>query len=92
MGSQEASVTLRSRGGYIPGLDGCTWGGNRARPFEHSVVFDQFQYLNPIGLSAGHTGVAVFFVLSGYLITTLLLREERGTGMISLRRFYIRRA
>jgi peptidoglycan/LPS O-acetylase OafA/YrhL len=37
-------------------------------------------------------GVDVFFVLSGYLITSMLLAELRETGAISLRRFYIRRA
>lgn len=36
-------------------------------------------------------GVAVFFVLSGFLITTLLMREKAKTGDISLRDFYIRR-
>lgn len=37
-------------------------------------------------------GVRIFFVISGYLITTLLLREEQKTARISLRDFYIRRA
>lgn len=40
----------------------------------------------------GPFGVTVFFVLSGYLITTLLLREEHANGRISLRLFYARRA
>ncbi len=40
----------------------------------------------------GNLGVRIFFVLSGFLITHLLLREERRTGTISLRRFYLRRA
>ncbi|HMJ78549.1 MAG TPA: acyltransferase family protein, partial [Iamia sp.] len=39
----------------------------------------------------GYLGVDVFFVLSGYLITTLLLRERAGTGAIDLRQFWIRR-
>jgi peptidoglycan/LPS O-acetylase OafA/YrhL len=39
----------------------------------------------------GAHGVAVFFVISGYLITSLLLREVRKTGTISLKRFYFRR-
>jgi peptidoglycan/LPS O-acetylase OafA/YrhL len=39
----------------------------------------------------GMHGVAVFFVISGYLITTILLRELSSTHSISLRRFYFRR-
>jgi peptidoglycan/LPS O-acetylase OafA/YrhL len=38
------------------------------------------------------TIVDTFFVLSGFLITTLLLQEARSTGTISLRKFYLRRA
>jgi peptidoglycan/LPS O-acetylase OafA/YrhL len=39
----------------------------------------------------GFLGVDLFFVISGFLIVTLLLREERRTGTISLRSFYARR-
>jgi peptidoglycan/LPS O-acetylase OafA/YrhL len=39
----------------------------------------------------GTFGVHVFFVISGFIITTLLLKEEARTGSISLRNFYIRR-
>src|SRR5262249_34331446 len=39
----------------------------------------------------GSMAVAVFFVLSGFLITWLLVRESETTGKISLRDFYIRR-
>jgi peptidoglycan/LPS O-acetylase OafA/YrhL len=39
-----------------------------------------------------HAGVRVFFVVSGYLITTLLLREREATGAISVGQFYLRRA
>jgi peptidoglycan/LPS O-acetylase OafA/YrhL len=39
----------------------------------------------------GHLGVALFFMVSGFLITTLLLREQVSTGAISLKKFYIRR-
>lgn len=42
--------------------------------------------------STGYLGVDLFFVISGFLITTLLLREREDTGRISLRDFYIRRA
>jgi peptidoglycan/LPS O-acetylase OafA/YrhL len=40
---------------------------------------------------SGQLGVHAFFVLSGFLITTLLLRERDATGSVSLRAFYIRR-
>ncbi|NHI17390.1 acyltransferase family protein [Microbacterium excoecariae] len=42
--------------------------------------------------SGGFVGVDVFFVISGFLITGLLLREIDRTGRISFRRFYARRA
>ena len=43
-------------------------------------------------VGGGLHGVEIFFVLSGYLITTLLVREYERTGAVSLRRFYARRA
>jgi peptidoglycan/LPS O-acetylase OafA/YrhL len=41
---------------------------------------------------SGGLGVGIFFVLSGFLITILLLREELAWGRVSLGAFYIRRA
>lgn len=43
-------------------------------------------------VSGGFVGVDVFFVLSGFLITGLLLSEARKTGSVSLLSFYVRRA
>lgn len=40
----------------------------------------------------GYLGVAMFFVLSGFLIMTLLLREQATTGRIALPSFYARRS
>ena len=43
-------------------------------------------------MPGGFLGVDVFFVISGYLITSILLREQAETGKISILRFYQRRA
>jgi len=44
------------------------------------------------GLDGGFVGVDVFFVISGFLITNLLLREVQSTGRIDIRSFFARRA
>ncbi|MFG3380657.1 acyltransferase family protein [Streptomyces sp. NPDC047999] len=43
-------------------------------------------------VAGGYVGVDVFFVISGFLITSLMLREHARTGRIALGRFYARRA
>jgi peptidoglycan/LPS O-acetylase OafA/YrhL len=43
-------------------------------------------------LRQGEWGVHIFFAISGFLITTLLLREQNRSGTISIRDFYIRRS
>ena len=43
------------------------------------------------GIPGGFAGVDIFFVISGFLITGLLLREHERAGRIDLRRFYSRR-
>jgi peptidoglycan/LPS O-acetylase OafA/YrhL len=67
--------------GYVAALDGL-------RGIAIAVVLG-YHFL---GLPGGYLGVDFFFVLSGFLITTLLLEEHAATGRISLRRFYERRA
>jgi peptidoglycan/LPS O-acetylase OafA/YrhL len=49
-------------------------------------------HLWPSALPGGFIGVDVFFVISGFLITALLLREIDSTGTVSLSRFWARRA
>lgn len=68
--------------GYVPGLDGI-----RAVAVLLVVAF----HARVPGLSGGFIGVDVFFVLSGYLISALLLQEIDGTGTVDLRAFWRRR-
>ncbi len=49
-------------------------------------------HLWPRDVPGGFVGVDVFFVISGFLITSLLLRELEATGRVSLRDFWARRA
>jgi peptidoglycan/LPS O-acetylase OafA/YrhL len=90
MGTEVESSAM-PRGGHIPGLDGIRALAVGLVLFGHSVFFDEFTSLHAEGDAAAYAGVVLFFVLSGYLITTLLLREEGRTGGMSLKLFYIRR-
>ena len=50
-------------------------------------------WLDPLWrVDTGNLGVRVFFVISGFLITSVLLAEYARSGTIALRRFYVRRA
>ncbi len=51
-----------------------------------------FYHWREIFSNSGFLGVDLFFVLSGFLITALLLQEQHDSGTIRLRRFYLRRA
>jgi peptidoglycan/LPS O-acetylase OafA/YrhL len=55
-----------------------------------AVIWYHVPELRPIWLT-GFLGVHLFFVISGFLITTILLREKEQFGRISLRNFYVRR-
>lgn len=79
-----AELDQADRLGYRPGLDG-------VRAIAVGLVM--MRHLDkgfPSG--AGAVGVTIFFALSGFLITTLLLEEAHRTGSISLTAFYFRRA
>lgn len=68
--------------GYQPALDGV-----RGLAVALVVVF----HLDVGWFSGGYLGVSVFFTLSGFLITTLLLERFDDTGGLDLRGFYLRR-
>lgn len=68
--------------GYISGLDGV-----------RAVAISAVVAYHATGLPpGGMLGVDLFFVLSGFLITTLLLEELDGRGRVNIRGFYARRA
>lgn len=67
---------------YMPGLDGL-----RAIAVLGIIIY----HLNKQWLTGGFLGVDTFFVISGYLITSLLLKEYDDTGIIKLKSFWIRR-
>jgi peptidoglycan/LPS O-acetylase OafA/YrhL len=69
--------------GYRPGLDGL-------RALAVAAVFLYHSRID--WLPGGFLGVDLFFVLSGYLITSLLLVEWEARNRIDLRRFWLRRA
>jgi len=68
--------------GHQPALDGI-------RGLAVLVVL--FHNLGWPGFTGGFFGVDMFFALSGFLITTLLLEDHRRAGGISLRNFFLRR-
>lgn len=81
---QRPSVTHSTPSlGYLPGLDGIRAIAVLAVMVFHSAL---------PWLPGGFLGVDVFFVLSGFLITTLLLQEVERTGRIHFGAFYLRRA
>ncbi|MDO5376047.1 MAG: acyltransferase family protein [Staphylococcus rostri] len=67
---------------YMPGLDGL-----RAIAVLAVIIY----HFNPQWLPGGFLGVDTFFVISGYLITSLLLTEYHNTQRIDLVSFWIRR-
>ncbi|MEY2974547.1 MAG: hypothetical protein RIR49_967 [Actinomycetota bacterium] len=69
--------------GYLAGLDGV-----RAL----AVIAVMVYHADSSWLPGGFLGVEVFFVLSGYLITLLLMAETERTGRIDIAAFWIRRA
>jgi len=92
-GSLMPSAVLPSNQGFAdyqavsfrPGFDGLRGVGFLLVVTAHVPAVPLFSYLQ------GWTAVWVFFAISGYLVTMLLIREERKTGTIAFRRFLIRR-
>jgi peptidoglycan/LPS O-acetylase OafA/YrhL len=71
---------------YFPELDGL-----RALCALLVITAHLYSHKERWGWLAGARGVSIFFVLSGFLITTLALREEQLRGQLCLSAFYVRR-
>jgi peptidoglycan/LPS O-acetylase OafA/YrhL len=86
---------MREKVGYIPTLDGWRAIAITCILFAHSrtgVVPWLGQRVSSFLSDQGHHGVDLFFAISGLLICSRLLDEEKKFGHISLRGFYVRRA
>ncbi|MEY2473910.1 MAG: hypothetical protein QOK28_3239 [Actinomycetota bacterium] len=86
--TQDGALLARERQRYRPALDGL-----RGIAVMGVLMFHSGSNKYVVGLyPGGKYGVDVFFVLSGFLITGLLLAEHTKNATISLRNFYMRRA
>ncbi|MBP2375915.1 acyltransferase family protein [Paeniglutamicibacter psychrophenolicus] len=81
--SAQDEALIRSTTGYQPQLDGL-----RAIAVMSVMVF----HARPELLPGGFIGVDIFFVLSGFLITRIIMKELKVNKKFSFKRFYMRRA
>ena len=83
--SEITEVPLLLQYSHLPSLDGLRGVSIIMVLIYHMLLANNYSGFN------GIFGVNVFFVISGFLITTLLLKEKLTTGDISLGKFYMRR-
>jgi peptidoglycan/LPS O-acetylase OafA/YrhL len=88
MSNHKALVSAALYNKYYPSLNGFRAIAIMLVVINHLSPYFKTPYLSLIN---GPLGVAIFFVLSGFLITTLLIKEKEITGRLSLKSFYIRR-
>lgn len=81
--THENAISATARYGYIPGLDGL-----RAI----AVLIVLIAHFGLSHIVPGGFGVTVFFFISGFLITRLLIAEAEKKGRVGLKDFYVRRA
>lgn len=87
---------MESKKIYFPGLNGLRFWAAFLVILHHVEQFKLWQgmpnlFRNTTVEAVGHQGVSLFFVLSGFLITYLLLAEYEKTHHIAVKNFYIRR-
>lgn len=96
-----ADPTQRGDSFYHPELDGLRFFAFFGVFLYHAFPIEPARHADPVAIDigawiasvfkAGETGVDLFFVLSAYLITELLLREHARIGRIDIASFYVRR-
>jgi peptidoglycan/LPS O-acetylase OafA/YrhL len=79
-----------NKGVHLEGLNGLRAIAAISVVVGHTTSFYSFKFFLP-AVHVGFDGVTLFFVISGFLITYLLLLEKEKTGTISVKRFYLRR-
>jgi peptidoglycan/LPS O-acetylase OafA/YrhL len=79
---------ITKNSGRLPSLDGLRALSIGLVLFAHSHPPEKFE---KVAFYCGNLGVRIFFVISGFIITWLLLQEAKSNGGISLKDFYIRR-
>jgi peptidoglycan/LPS O-acetylase OafA/YrhL len=93
---------MKEKAIYFPGLNGLRTIAAMGVMLSHithsldkygldSGIFGRFKDGKPIGLALAGSGVTIFFVLSGFLITYLLQAEQKEHGDIDIKKFYFRR-
>ena len=82
---RERFVSRAPKLGFVPAFDGTRGIGICMVLYEHALAD------SVLGIYSFGPIVDLFFVLSGFLIVTLLLQEDRSNGAIALRKFYYRR-
>ncbi len=75
---------------HLPGLNGLRALAVVAVILSH--MFFETKNIYVLKFFSGNWGVTLFFVISGFLITTLLLREFEAIGRVDIKSFYFRRA
>jgi peptidoglycan/LPS O-acetylase OafA/YrhL len=93
--SNVATATPAARLRYIPALDGMRGLSLPGTILTHYALFLEFNASAPHWLTKVGPltlNIQMFFVLSGALITSLLVAEDQRTGAVSLKKFYLRRS
>jgi peptidoglycan/LPS O-acetylase OafA/YrhL len=91
MSDVAATAMKPHKTGYLPSLDGWRALAIIGVLMTHDRPWDLFGHSSVVYKGYGGYGVYLFFAISGFLITSRILEEEKICGYFDIRRFYIRR-